>query len=75
MHTVNLAEAEQQLEQLLNAVAYGEEVIIRGPNGRTFRIVPVETSATRPRFGSARGLIEIGEDFDEPLEDFKEYMP
>ncbi len=26
------------------------------------------------KFGCARGLIEISPDFDEPLEDFKEYM-
>jgi hypothetical protein len=25
------------------------------------------------RFGSAKGLIEMAEDFDEPLEDFREY--
>jgi len=27
-----------------------------------------------PKAGSAKGLIEIGPDFDEPLEDFKPYM-
>jgi len=27
-----------------------------------------------PKAGSARGLITIGPDFDEPLEDFKPYM-
>ncbi len=28
----------------------------------------------KPQFGSAKGLIEIGPEFDEPLEDFKPYM-
>ncbi len=28
----------------------------------------------RARFGSARGLITMMDDFDEPLEDFSEYM-
>ena len=28
----------------------------------------------RPKFGSAKGMIIMKEDFDEPLEDFKEYM-
>ncbi len=31
----------------------------------------------RPRkrtFGSAKGLIKIADDFDDPLEDFREYM-
>jgi hypothetical protein len=28
-----------------------------------------------PKFGSAAGLIEMSDDFDEPLEDLQEYMP
>ena len=28
----------------------------------------------QPKFGSAKGQIYITPDFDEPLEDFKEYM-
>ncbi len=31
-------------------------------------------SKPKPQFGSAKGLITIGPDFDEPLEDFKPYM-
>ncbi len=27
-----------------------------------------------PQFGSAKGLIKMSPDFDEPLEEFKEYM-
>lgn len=27
-----------------------------------------------PKFGSAKGMIIMKDDFDEPLEDFKEYM-
>ena len=33
-----------------------------------------EESENRPRFGSAKGMVTIPDDFDEPLEDFKEYM-
>ena len=32
------------------------------------------TVAPKPQFGSAKGLITIGPEFDEPLEDFKPYM-
>jgi hypothetical protein len=32
------------------------------------------SSKPRPKFGSAKGLIEMSDDFDEPLEDFKDYM-
>ena len=29
---------------------------------------------SRLKFGSAKGLTEMSDDFDEPLEDFKNYM-
>ena len=32
------------------------------------------TPPPKPQFGSAKGLITIGPEFDEPLEDFKAYM-
>ena len=36
----------------------------------------LHTPERKPRFGSAKGLVTfMSEDFDEPLEDFKEYMP
>ncbi len=28
-----------------------------------------------PKFGCAKGTFKMSDDFDEPLEDFKEYMP
>jgi len=28
-----------------------------------------------PKFGCAKGTFVLAPDFDEPLEDFKEYMP
>jgi hypothetical protein len=31
--------------------------------------------AAIPRFGSARGLVRMSDDFDAPLEDFEEYAP
>ncbi len=33
----------------------------------------VKTPA-KPQFGSAKGMFKINPDFDEPLDDFKEYM-
>ena len=33
-----------------------------------------QVSKPKPRFGSAKDLITIGPEFDEPLEDFKPYM-
>lgn len=33
-----------------------------------------ETNIKERKFGCAKGLFEMHEDFDEPLDDFKEYM-
>ena len=33
-----------------------------------------ETKKKKPQFGCAKGQIYISPDFDEPLDDFKEYM-
>ncbi len=32
------------------------------------------TDKPRPKFGSGKGMFITGPEFDEPLEDFKEYM-
>ena len=32
------------------------------------------TSIPKPKFGSAKGMFKMNDDFDEPLEDFKDYM-
>jgi hypothetical protein len=31
------------------------------------------SASPKPQFGSAKGLIKVGAEFDEPLEDFKPY--
>jgi antitoxin (DNA-binding transcriptional repressor) of toxin-antitoxin stability system len=70
MQQRNLAEAKTQLAELIEAAASGEEVIIAGGDGLLFKIVPV--SSPVPKFGSARGLITIADNFDEPLEGFED---
>ncbi len=60
---------------LIRMAACGEEVVIIGNDGSSFKIVPLNKEKPCPKFGSAKGLIEISDDFDEPLEDFKEYIP
>jgi antitoxin (DNA-binding transcriptional repressor) of toxin-antitoxin stability system len=81
MTQVTIAEAQQRLPELLSAAEAGEMVTIRSDNGRTFTLA-VQPPVTvinpdwpgYPHAGSAKGLIEVTEAFDEPLEDLKEYM-
>ena len=74
MRKVSLDEAQQRLPELIDEAACGEEVVISRGDGGDFRIVPVLKTERRPRqFGSARGLIHMSDDFDEPLDDFAPY--
>jgi len=42
-------------------------------NGIPFELV-TESQKKAPKFGCMKGKIWMSDDFDEPLEDFKEYM-
>ena len=43
-------------------------------NGIPFDLVSEKTQPKTPKLGCMKGKIWVSEDFDEPLEDFKEYM-
>lgn len=74
MHEINLAEASKNLPELIEAAINGEEIVITKDNQPVVKLTPVLPVKRRPLFGSAKGLITISDDFDEPLEDFKDYM-
>ena len=74
MHQVNIEEAKTHLPDLIDAAVNGEEVIIAKDEQRLVKLVPVARAKPCPQFGSAKGLITMSDDFDEPLEDFAEYM-
>ncbi len=65
MTTVDLAIAQQYLQQLTDEAAHGHDVIIIRPDGSAFKLVPLVTGS--PVFGSAAGKIIIRDDFDAPL--------
>lgn len=73
MQQVNLKEASTQLAELIEAAASGEEVVITRSDGSSFKLVPIRAVGASPKFGSAKGLVRMSDDFDEPLEDFEEY--
>lgn len=75
MHELALKEAQSRLAELVAEAADGEEVVITRDDGVAFKLVPVTEAQPRPKYGSARGLIQMADDFDAPLEDFKAYEP
>jgi prevent-host-death family protein len=69
MTIVNVHAAKTHLSRLIDEAAAGGEVVI-AKNGRpVVRLVPVQLTARRKGFGSLKGKIRIGEDFDAPLPD------
>lgn len=74
MQTVTLDEAKAHLVELIEAAAAGEEVFIKQNENVSVQLVPRAMNRRKRQFGSAKGLILMAPDFDEPLEDFKEYM-
>lgn len=75
MTQVNIHEAKTHLSKLIELVLKGEEVIIARGNKPVAKLVLINTLKPKRKIGSAKGQINIAEDFDEPVEDFKEYMP
>lgn len=64
---VNIHQTKTHLSKLIERVSRGEEITIARAGKPVARLVPFEPPAGERRPGSARGLIEIGDDFDAPL--------
>jgi antitoxin (DNA-binding transcriptional repressor) of toxin-antitoxin stability system len=77
MSTVLLEDADSQLAQLVQQVSNGEEVIIVRDHMPIAKIVPLPEASLKPRrsgYGSGKDdILYMADDFDAPLEDFKEY--
>jgi prevent-host-death family protein len=68
MIEVNIHEAKTHLSRLLAKVAEGEEVIIARSGEPVAKIIPIERTGTKRILGQDAGLVEIGDDFDAPLD-------
>ncbi len=73
MQQVTIDEARQRLGDLIDSAARGDEVVITRDERPVAKLVPFPAVTVRPRFGRAKGLIEMSDDFDAPLDDFAEY--
>jgi prevent-host-death family protein len=71
---IELAQAEIQLAKLIQEVGNGAEVVITCNGQPVARLVSAVEAAPDRVPGSAKGLFTVPDDFDAPLEDFREYM-
>lgn len=84
MYPIDLKKAKAQLDSLIQIALDGEEVVIMENNEPILKLVRVPSAPERDSLyrkdmphrqsGSAKGLISMSDDFDEPLDDFGEYM-
>ena len=73
-HAIDLDHAQGRLSELVREAARGEDVILTEGGEPVAKIIPISRGQRPREFGSARGLIHMAEDFDEPLEEFADYM-
>ena len=78
---LDATEAQQRLPELLVAASAGEIVEIT-QNGQSFHLTSAQPRPERPRppvtgvpkAGRLKGMFVVPDDFDEPLEELREYM-
>lgn len=70
MAQFSLATAKAHFSELVQKAMLGEEVIVTKENKAVVKIVPIKPAKRKP--GTGKG-IWMAPDFDEPLDDFKEY--
>ena len=72
---VNIHEAKTQLSKLIQAAVNGKHVIIARGNKPIVRLEVLPDARSHRKIGNAKGLIvSMADDFDGPLDDFKDYM-
>ena len=76
MTQVTIHEAKTHLSRLIQRVLEGEEIVIARGRQPLVKMVVVHEPTVQRRLGGARGIIvHMADDFNEPLEDFRDYMP
>ncbi len=75
MKKVTIHEAKTHLSRLIRSALAGEEVIISRGRKPLVKLMVIEEKPAKRVLGTAAGKIRFAPDFDEPLEDFREYMP
>jgi antitoxin (DNA-binding transcriptional repressor) of toxin-antitoxin stability system len=77
MPAVTIEEAQASLPELIHQLIPGEELLITEGNQTVARLIrsALSVPSKRRKLGTLAGTVKyISPAFDEPLEDFKDYM-
>lgn len=75
MNTVTIHQAKTHLSKLVKRVQAGEEIVITNDKTPAAKLVPIGSGEPRKRvWGRLEGRLWMADDFDAPLDEFKDYM-
>ena len=74
MAEFDIEHAVHHLSELIDRALSGEEVVIAEGDRPLVQLTAMARRRKPREFGSARGLVEMADNFDAPLEDFREYV-
>ncbi|MBD2179937.1 type II toxin-antitoxin system Phd/YefM family antitoxin [Aerosakkonema funiforme] len=76
MQQITLDEATKDLLALIEAALEGEEIVITKDDKPVLKLSPISPAKKSwpAKAGSAKGLVTISDDFDEPIADFEDYL-
>ena len=75
MATVGIHEAKTHFSKLIQRALAGEEIVIAKGKEPLVKLAPVEGALSKRKLGQRPELLNwIAPDFDEPVEEFEEYM-
>jgi prevent-host-death family protein len=72
--SINIHEAKTHLSSLVARAEAGEKIIISRANKPVVRLVPVVSKCVERHLGEAKGMVEIGADFDHLPDEFMEHF-
>ena len=77
MTTVRVEDQPGEIAALVDQAKQGEEIVFTVGQQPVAKMVHVNRGqpCPQPQFGCLRSKIWLPPDFDEPLEDFREYVP
>lgn len=79
MQTIDVSQIQSVFPGLIEAAVAGEEVLITRNAQPFIKLSLVNGTQTQKNegdlvYGSAKGLMKMRDDFDDPIEDFQDYM-
>jgi prevent-host-death family protein len=74
MLNIDINQAKQNFPELIEKTVSNGEVIITKDGQPIVKMVPLTKPKKERKLGTAKGLIKMADDFDQPIDDFKDYM-